>query len=77
MGAGQGGSGVCGHCGGEIAEDGFAVKMAEAEQETTPEPRPSPTRESGFAEALRRRSAPEALNRRASEYGQEEANADA
>lgn len=50
---------VCAHCGGEIADDGFAVKMAEggeSEAEELPGAPDEPEREpSGFLAALRMR----------------------
>lgn len=51
--------GICAHCGGEVAEDGFAVKMAGTDDEQAEEPPPAEdSGSSGFLAALatRRRS---------------------
>jgi hypothetical protein len=54
----KGNSGICAHCGAEVADDGFAVKMAEggetAADEAAPEEEPD-SGSSGFFEALKRR----------------------
>lgn len=52
--------GICAHCGGEVAEDGYAVRMADGGEtdeakETKEEPAIDAASESGFLEALRRR----------------------